>query len=75
METRFYYQDNNAPKPNRPNHIGTSVILEYDGKILMEHRTDSETWAVIGGGLHIDETLAQGAVREVFGYSDKGGRP
>lgn len=63
-KAEFYYKDKNAPKPNKPNHIGVSVIIEYNNKILLEHRTDSETWAVIGGGLKIDETLIQCAIRE-----------
>ena len=63
---QFYYRDENAPKPNKPNHIGTAVIIEYQDKILMEHRTDSETWAVIGGGLWLNESLAECATREVF---------
>lgn len=66
MKAQFYYKDSNAPKPNRPNHIGTSVIIEWNNKILMEHRADSDTWAIIGGGLKIDETLEECAVREVF---------
>lgn len=66
MGAQFFYKDQNAPKPNRPNHIGTSVIIEADGKILLEHRTDSDTWAIIGGGLNIDESLMECAIREVF---------
>lgn len=61
----FYYQDKDAPKPNKPNHIGTSVFIQYQDKLLLEHRKDSDTWAVIGGGLNIDESLIEGAIREV----------
>lgn len=64
-QAEFYYQDPNAPRPNRPNHLGAAVLIEYDGCILMEHRADSENWAFIGGGLEIDETLAQCALREI----------
>lgn len=64
MGAQFFYRDINAPKPNRPNHIGTSVIIESDNKILLEHRTDSDTWAVIGGGVKIDESLMECAIRE-----------
>lgn len=42
------------------------MIIEYCDKILMEHRKDSETWAIIGGGLWIDETLYECAKREVL---------
>lgn len=64
-QAQFFYRDPGAPKPNRPNHIGVAVIVEYAGRILMEHRTDSETWGMIGGGLELDETLVQGALREL----------
>lgn len=66
VKAQFFYKDLNAPKPNRPNHIGTSVIIEVDDCILLERRMDSETWAIIGGGLKIDESLQECAVREVF---------
>lgn len=66
MPAEFFYRDPRAPRPNKPNHIGVSIIVEYDHRILMEHRTDSETWAMIGGGLEIDETLAHGALRELW---------
>lgn len=62
---QFFYRDENAPKPNKPNSIGAVVLLIHDGKILMEHRTDSDRWAFIGGGLNTDETLAGGALREL----------
>lgn len=65
-ESTIFYKDPNAPNPNRPNHIGTSVIIEVDNKILMEYRTDSDTWAIIGGGLKTDESLAECALREVY---------
>lgn len=64
--TRFYYKNVFAPKPNKPNHIGVSVIIQYDNKILLEHRVDSNRWAIIGGGLNIDEDLVSCAIREVY---------
>lgn len=65
-QAKFYYRDANAPKPNRPNHIGTSVLIQYQDKLLLEHRTDSDTWAIIGGGLKLNESLVQCAIRETF---------
>lgn len=65
-QAEFFYKDKNAPKPNRPNHIGVSVLIEYNDQLLMEHRTDSETWAVIGGGLKVDEDLLECAIRETM---------
>ena len=64
-QAQFYYRDENAPKP-KENRIGICVLLEYDGKLLLEYRADSDAWAVIGGGLKADETLTEGARREVF---------
>lgn len=64
-QARFYYKDENAPCPNRPNHIGSTILLEYKGMLLLEHRADSERWAIIGGGLELGETLAECALREV----------
>ncbi len=64
-QAQFYYKDKNAPQP-KGNRIGTCILIEYDGKLLLEHRADSDTWAVIGGGLKTGETLTEGAIREVF---------
>lgn len=55
-QAQFFYSNPNAPKTNKPNHIGTSIIIEHEGKILLEHRTDSDTWAIIGGGLKVMKT-------------------
>ena len=64
--THFYYKNVFAPKPNKPNHIGVSVIIQYENKILLEHRADSNRWAIIGGALNMDEDLVSCAIREVF---------
>lgn len=66
MQAKFYYQDKNAPKPNKPNHIGVTAILINDGKILFEKRSDCASWSLIGGGLNINETLQECFAREVF---------
>lgn len=65
-EAQFFYCDANAPKPNRPNHIGASILIEYDNQLLLERRVDSKRWAVIGGGLKIDESLIECVIRETF---------
>ena len=64
-QAQFYYRDKNAPQ-SKGNRIGTCILIEYDGKILLEHRKDSDIWAVIGGGLKSGERVVEGAVREVF---------
>ncbi len=64
-QARFFYRDPTTPTPNRPNHIGVSVLIEWQDRLLMEARVDSDVWAIIGGGLHTDESLAECALREV----------
>lgn len=64
-EAKFYYRNSNAPKPNRPVHVGACAIIKYNGQILLEKRTDSNRWALIGGGLDINESLEHCIIREV----------
>lgn len=64
-KAKFYYKDINAPKPNKPNHIGTTVIIKYKNEILLEKRIDSDRWALIGGGLELNESLEEGILREI----------
>ncbi|MBW8348329.1 NUDIX domain-containing protein [Bacillus sp. IITD106] len=66
METaKFYYQNPNAPFPNKPNHIGIAALIIMDNSILMEYRKDCNRWALIGGALEIDESLIDCLKREV----------
>lgn len=65
-EAVFYYRDPTAPKPNGPLHIGTSIFIEYQEKCLLDHRQDNDSWALVGGGLDMEETFLQGIKREVW---------
>lgn len=65
MNAEFFWNDINAPKPNRPNHIGTTAIIEHNGKILFEKRKDNGSWALVGGGLKNDESFTDGIIREI----------
>ena len=45
---------------------GASIIVEDEqGRILMQQRSDDETWSYPGGRIEIDETAEDGARREV----------
>lgn len=45
---------------------GASIIVENElGHILMQQRTDDGTWSYPGGRIEIDETVEDGARREV----------
>lgn len=61
----YYCNDPAAPKPNQPTHIGANVLLEWDGKLLLERRTDCGQWGLIGGRLKNGERETQGIAREV----------
>lgn len=40
-------------------------IVEKDGKILLQRRSDNNKWGLVGGLIEIDETYLQGALREI----------
>lgn len=63
-QAEFFYKNPKAPKPNKPNLIGTTILIEYKDMLLFEHRVDSETWAIIGGSLKEDESFIECALRE-----------
>lgn len=65
MQAKFYYRDKNAPKPNKPNHVGMTAILTSGNKVLFERRSDCARWSLIGGGLKVDETLRECFSREI----------
>ncbi len=67
MEAKFFYKDKNAPKPNKPDHMGvTAIIMNNQKKVLLEKRSDSNRWSLIGGGLKINESLEQCLKREIY---------
>jgi 8-oxo-dGTP pyrophosphatase MutT (NUDIX family) len=63
--TSFHYRDPLAPKPNRPTTLGVSALIEQDGRLLLERRSDNGQWGLIGGGVESDESLDQALRREV----------
>jgi ADP-ribose pyrophosphatase YjhB (NUDIX family) len=63
---KFYYRNSDAPTPNQPTSIGVVALIEQGNKLLLEKRTDSDRWAIIGGALELNESLTEGLRREVF---------
>lgn len=62
---RYYLNDPNAPKPNSATRIGTNVLLEWDGKLLLEQRWDCSEWGLVGGRLRNGESYTRGISREL----------
>ncbi|MBD0330627.1 MAG: NUDIX domain-containing protein [Thermoleophilia bacterium] len=62
---RFYYHDRDAPAPNRPRALSVVALIERDGTLLLEHRTDAALWSLIAGMVEDDETLTDALRREV----------
>jgi len=61
----FFYNDINAPFPNKPIHVGACAIIICEKEMLLEKRADSNTWALVGGGINMDESLEECILREI----------
>jgi len=62
---REYYNDPQAPAPNSLVVATSAVVTDDAGRILLQRRVDSGNWALPGGGMEINESLADSVVREV----------
>ena len=62
----YYLHDPAAPKPNSPTRMGTNVLLECRGRLLLEQRWDCGAWGLPGGRLRRGEDEAHGIARELF---------
>lgn len=60
-----YYHDPAAPQANSLVVGSSAVVVDDEGRILLQRRSDSGNWALPGGAMDIGETLAESAVREV----------
>lgn len=59
-----YLNDPNAPKINRLVPSASTIVLNQEGKILLQLRNDTHIWALPGGAMEIGETIGQAAARE-----------
>jgi ADP-ribose pyrophosphatase YjhB (NUDIX family) len=62
--SKYYYKNKNAPPPANI-HVGTAIALQYEGRILLDHRRDGQ-WGLIGGALEIGESLEECVRRETL---------
>ena len=66
VTARFFYKDPDAPRPNRPIGVGVLALIERDGQLLMEKRSDCGRWGFVGGGVEVEEALEDALRREVL---------
>jgi ADP-ribose pyrophosphatase YjhB (NUDIX family) len=46
--------------------VGCGIILEDNGQMLLQHRTDEDNWCIPGGLMEMGETFEETAKRESF---------
>lgn len=63
----FHVNDPTAPTPNRPRHLGVAIaLITRDGReVLLEHRSDSDLWGLVGGGVQEAESILTALHREI----------
>lgn len=59
-----YYHDPEAPAPTTRKPSASVAVRDQEGRLLMLRRTDNDLWTIPTGGLKIDETISECAVRE-----------
>jgi 8-oxo-dGTP pyrophosphatase MutT (NUDIX family) len=61
-----YYDDPAAPEPNSVVPAAVAVVAREDGAVLLIRRTDNGSWALPGGAVEMNESVADAAIRETF---------
>jgi ADP-ribose pyrophosphatase YjhB (NUDIX family) len=65
LPRREYLNDPDAPEPNSLVVATSAVVVDGQGRVLLQRRADSGNWALPGGGMEMDESLAGSVIREV----------
>ncbi|RKT17586.1 ADP-ribose pyrophosphatase YjhB (NUDIX family) [Streptomyces sp. 1114.5] len=65
MARTEFYNDPNAPEPNRLVVAASAVVTDPEGRVLLQRRTDNGLYALPGGTMDLGESLPDTAVREV----------
>jgi ADP-ribose pyrophosphatase YjhB (NUDIX family) len=61
-----YHDDPAAPEPNSLVPAAVAVVAREDGAVLLIRRTDNGNWALPGGAIEMNESVAGAAIRETF---------
>ncbi|CUU54559.1 NUDIX hydrolase [Frankia sp. CcI49] len=59
-----YYHDPDAPAANSLVVGGSAVVVDGEGRILLQRRADTGKWALPGGQMDIGESFANCVIRE-----------
>jgi 8-oxo-dGTP pyrophosphatase MutT (NUDIX family) len=59
-----YFDDPDAPEPNSLVPGGSALVVDEQGRILLQRRADSGNWSLPGGTMELGETLGGAVVRE-----------
>lgn len=62
----FFYNDPDAPRPNRPIGVGVLALIERGGELLLEKRSDCGRWGFVGGAVEVEESLEEALRRETL---------
>ena len=66
MPRRDYEDDPNAPEANSLVPAASVVVVDDDGRVLLQRRTDNGMWALPGGKMELGESLAGCGIRETL---------
>lgn len=66
MPRRDFYNDPDAPAPNRIVVATNAFVQDDQGRVLLIQRSDNRMWALPGGGQDLGETVTQCAERETL---------
>jgi 8-oxo-dGTP pyrophosphatase MutT (NUDIX family) len=61
-----YYDDPAAPQPNSIVPAAVALVAREDGAVLLIRRTDNGNWALPGGAIEMNESVAGAAIRETL---------
>lgn len=65
MTRTDYFNDPDAPQPNRVVPSASAIVTNDNDEILLLKRRDNSLWTIPGGGHEAGETIEDTAVREV----------
>lgn len=66
MPRRDYEDDPDAPEANSLVPAASVVVVDADGRVLLQRRTDNGMWALPGGTMELGESIGDCGIRETY---------